>query len=465
MKKTVLSLVFVALSAMAFAQQWTGISKSRPAGPEVKLISSSESKVVIDFSLGGFYMTEVSTPNGMQTVVSVPKMATMLEAGCPDLPYFPVPAIIGDRAEMEVNVSKSAFTDYENVEIAPSKGNISRQIDPKDVPYTYGEMYNKNAFYPASQASLDAPYILRDYRGQNIVVSPFAYNPATKTLRVYHNMTIEMKKVSDNGVNPKVNTKSVVKVDAEMQQIYNRHFINFGENDKYNFVVDRGEMLVICADQFMADMEEFVAWKNQSGRPTTLVSVSEVGGNNDNTIKSYITDLYNDPQHDLQFVLFVGDYEHITPHAVGAERSDNWFGQIVGNDRYDDVFVGRFSAQTDAHVTNQANKVLYYERDMEEGLQWVNKGLGIGAIGAGSGHYGEDDYQHIDLIRDTLEHYTYEHVTELHRSHQRRREHHQLLQPRFRNQLGRSQLQRQQRQRFGQRLHVAHQLVSGMLDW
>ena len=415
MKKVLFSLLFVAVSAMAFAQQWTGISKSTPAGPEVKLISSSESKVVIDFSLGGFYLTEVSTPNGEQQVVSVPKMATMLEKGCPDLPYFPVPAIIGDRAEMEVVVTKSTFTDYENVEIAPSKGNISRQVDPSTVPYTYGEMYNENAFYPATQAALEAPYILRDYRGQNIVVSPFAYNPMTKTLRVYHDMTIEMKKVSDNGVNPKANTKGSVKVDPEMQQTYNRHFINYSENSaKYNFVADRGELLVICADQFMSGMEEFVAWKNQSGRPTTMVSVSEVGGNNDNTIKNYITELYNNPDHNLQFVLFVGDYEHITPHSLGSERSDNWFGQIVGNDRYDDVFIGRFSVQTDAHVANQANKVLYYERDMEEGLQWVNKGLGIGAIGAGSGHYGEDDYQHIDLIRDTLEHYTYEHVTELH---------------------------------------------------
>ena len=65
-------------------------------------------------------------------------------------------------------------------------------------------------------------------------------------------------------------------------------------------------------------------------------------------------------------------------------------------------------------MVTHVEKVLYYERELSEGLTWVDKGLGIGAIGAGSGHFGEDDYQHIDLIRDTLEHYTYEHVTELH---------------------------------------------------
>ena len=415
MKKVLFSLVFVALSAMTFAQQWTGISKSSPTSPQVTLISSSEKQVVVDFSLGGFNLTEVSTPNGLQQIVSVPKMATMLEAGAPDLPQFPIPAIIGNTAEMEVSVLKSEFTDYQNIEIAPSKGNFSRQIDPESVPYTYGEMYSQNAFYPAAQAHLEMPYIIRDFRGQNIMVTPFSYNPVTKTLRVYHSLTLAMRKVSDNGVNQKVATKSIHKVSPEMKATYERRFINYKENDaKYNFLEDRGEMLIICADQFMTGMEEFIAWKNQSGRPTTMVSVSEAGGNSDTQIKNYISSIYNDPERNLVFVLFVGDYDHITPHAVGSERSDTWFGQLEGNDHYEEVMIGRFSVQTAAHLANQVNKVLYYERDMPEGLTWVNKGLGIGAIGAGSGHYGEDDYQHIDFIRDTLEHYTYEHVNELH---------------------------------------------------
>ena len=266
------------------------------------------------------------------------------------------------------------------------------------------------------------PYIIRDFRGQNIMVTPFNYNPVTKTLRVYHQLTLAMNKVSDNGVNAKDARKSIQKVSPEMKATYGRRFINYKENNaKYNFIEDRGELLVICADQFMAGMQPFVDWKNQSGRPTTMVSVTEVGGNNDNTIKNYINGIYTNPDRNLVYVLFVGDYEHITPHSVSGERSDNWFGQLEGSDRYEEVLVGRFSVQTDAHVASQVNKVIYYERDMNEGpvkatndLTWVDKGLGIGYIGAGSGHYGEDDYQHIDFIRDTLEHYTYEHVTELH---------------------------------------------------
>ena len=415
MKKVVLSLVFVALSVMTFAQQWTSIGKNVPAEPEVVLVSSSEQQVVVDFTLNGYYLTRVETPNGIQQVVSVPKMAAMLEAGAPDLPQFPVPAIIGDMAEMQVNVTKYDYTDYENVEIAPSKGNFSRQIDPKTVPYTYGAMYSQNAFYPAQRAHLEAPYILRDFRGQNIMVTPFAYNPVTKTLRVYHHLTLTMNKVSNNGVNQKASRKTSTKVSPEMDAAYAHRFINYKEQAaKYNFVHDRGEMIVICPEQYMDAMQPYVDWKNQSGRPTTMVSVTEAGGNNDTQIKNYISGIYNDPERNLEFILLIGDYADLTPHSIGGGRGDNWFGQLEGNDYYLEVLTGRFSVQSVQDVETHVNKVLYYERDMPEGLTWANKGLGIGAIGAGSGHFGEDDYQHIDFIRDTLEHYTYEHVTELH---------------------------------------------------
>ena len=415
MKRVLFSLVFVALSAMTFAQQWTSLGKSTPSKPEVKLVSSSERQIVIDFSLGGFYLNKVNTPNGVQQVVSVPKMASMLEAAAPDLPQFPVPTIIGDLAEMEVNVTKSDFTDYQNVVIAPSKGNFSRQINPETVPYTYGEMYSRDAFYPAAQAYLETPYILRDFRGQNIMVRPFAYNPVTKTLRVFHNMTIEMRKVSDNGVNQKVSRKAIQKIAPEMEEAYNHRFINYTEStSKYNFIQDRGEMLVICPDQYLESMQPFVEWKNQSGRPTTIVSLSEAGGNNDNQIKNYIQSIYTSPEHNLEFILLVGDYADLTPHSMGGGRSDNWFGQLEGNDYYLEAFTGRFSVQSITDLETHIEKVLYYERDMPEGLTWLNQGIGIAANeGAGNGHNGgEADYVHMNYIRDTLMHYTYENVTQ-----------------------------------------------------
>lgn len=412
-KSLVLTAVLMLFTFMGIAQEWHGITKNSPAAPAATLVSSSETEVVVNFELGGFYTTNVKTPNGKQAIVSVDRMASMLEAGAPDLPMFPIPAIIGDRAEMNVNIVKSEYVDYENIEIAPSKGNFSREINPEDVPYTYGEMYSQNAFYPAEQAYLEAPYILRDFRGQNIMVKPFAYNPVTKTLRVYTKMTIAMTKVSDNGENQKLTRKSnTIKADREILGMYKRHFINFEGTSKYTFVEDAGTMVVITADEFAEAMQPLVDWKNISGRPCSLVRLSEIGGNNETSIKQCITNLYENDN--LEFILLVGDHGTLTAHSMSGGRSDNWFAMLDGSDYYCEAFVGRFSCQTVADAENQVAKVLYYERDMPAGLDWVNHGMGIGANeGSGQGHMGgEADYVHINHVRDTLLHYTYSQVTQ-----------------------------------------------------
>ena len=416
MKKGLLFLIISLFSINLFSQEWMNCGSENPVAPSVILLSNSQKEISVRFTLGGFYKEEALTPNGLQYFISAPKMASMLEEGSPDLPLFAIPVLIDDQAEMEIQVKEVQYQDVEDIEIAPSKGNFSREIDPESVPYRYGEVYSQDRFFPSFQARLDEPYILRDFRGQNILVYPFAYNPVTKTLRIYTQMTLTVMKKSDNGSNQKTARKSnALKMSPEVKAMYDHRFINFeGNTSKYPFIPDEGEMLVICPPAYLAAMQPFVDWKNESGRPTTLVSLSDIGGNNCDQIKSFILSHYNNPEENLCYVLLVGDYDDLTPKSKNGGCSDIWFGQLEGNDNYPEVFVGRFSVGNVINVQNQVAKVLYYERDMGADVTWLDKGIGIGSTeGAGSGHNGgESDYQHIEYIRDTLLHYTYDAVSQ-----------------------------------------------------
>ncbi len=418
MRKHILTALLVMLSIVTFGQQWVAIKSDTPSTIQTTLVASTENQITVNMQVPGFYTFEVTTPRGEANIISVPRTVSTAAAGEPNLPMIAVPAIIGDQQHYNIRLIDAQYTDFQ-MEVAPSKGDFPRSVNPDDVPYTYGEAYSTDAFFPAQNVGLYDPYILRDFRGQNMVFCPFAYNPVTHTLRVYYNMTVEMYSDGQLGENTLSRRSSEVRMDPEFGALYQNHFINYSEGlSKYNAVDETGELLIICHDAFMEAMQPFVNWKKQIGRPVTMVGTS-VSGFTSDAIKNYIQSQYNSNPN-ISHILLVGDNAQVQSYFTSSGgysgRTDQYYGQLVGSDYYNDVIVGRFSAETVDHVTTQVDKVIHYERDVTAADTWLSIGQGVSKNeGAGSGHFGEADYQHIDYIRDTLLHYNY---TSIHRDYQ-----------------------------------------------
>lgn len=410
MKKQAFTLLLVMLAFAGFGQQWVAIKSDVPSTIQTQLISSSENQTIVNLQVAGFYTLEVSTPQGMANIVSVPRTVSMAQAGEPNLPMIAIPVLVGDRQHYGIRVVDMQYVDFQ-MEVAPSKGDFPRSVNPDDVPYTYGEAYTTDAFFPSENVGLYEPYILRDFRGQNMVVFPFSYNPVTHTLRVCYNMTVEMFSDGIDDQNTIERQSKGISMDAEMKAMYANHFVNYESAlSRYTPVDETGHLLIICHDAFMQAMQPFVAWKKQIGRPTTMVGTS-TAGTTYTAIKNYIQSQYN-ANNQLTHVLLVGDVAQIpgNPYSAGSYggKSDNMYGQIVGNDLYNDLIIGRFSAENAAQVTTQVNKVIHYERDITANDTWLRVGQGVSKNeGAGSGHFGESDYQHIDNIRNDLLAYNY----------------------------------------------------------
>ena len=117
----------------------------------------------------------------------------------------------------------------------------------------------------------------------------------------------------------------------------------------------------------------------------------------------------NNPK--LSYVLLIGEYADLPAHSMNEGYSDNYFGMLEGDDFYEEVFVGRLSVKNLNDVETQINKILYYERDIDENATWLSNGAGIAAK-EGKGHFNEYDYVHMDYIRDTLLNYTYTDISQ-----------------------------------------------------
>ncbi len=418
MRKSIVLFLLLFAGLTSFAQfqskpQWNRVLSDQPETFRTQLISSTESSIKVNVQVPGFYTTKVSTPRGEAKIVSMPKAVSTAKAGEPNVPMTGIPAIIGDQARMSIRVVDAQYMDFEGIEVAPSKGDFPRTVDPATVPYTYGACYSQDAFFPANNVGLYDPYIVRDFRGQNMVVYPYAYNPVTKTLRVYYNMTVEMYKVDNNGTNAMETRRSnTIKMDSDFKSMYQRHFINYEASmNRYTPVNEEGDLLIICYDNFMSSMTDFANWKKTRGVNTTIVGTSTAGSTS-SALKTYIQNQYN-ANNNLTHVLLVGDAAQIPGYSYSGGGSsysglgDNAYGQVAGNDIYNDIFIGRFSAQTVAQVTTQTQRTITYERDLTTSATWLQNADGIARKEGGSGHNSEDDYQHMDVIRTDLLGYGY----------------------------------------------------------
>ena len=412
MKKSLLLtsfLFFLASFAVSIqAKQWMATTSSSSQKVTAKLVSQTGNESVIKFHVPGFYINNVQTPLGQIQVLSAEKASRLLETGSPDVLKMAASIIIPDQSTMEVQVVSVSYHDYTNILLAPSKGNLKRDQDPSSIPYVYGPAYSNNGFFPGKLAELRDPYILRDFRGQTVVVYPFQYNPVTQTLRVYDEITVKIVPViSQTTVNAFTRSRQP-QPNPIYTPIYTSRFLNFNQT-QYTPAQEIGRMLIISDASLISTMQPFVDWKNKMGQATEIVDVASIGANS-TAIKTFIENKYN--TDGLTFVLLVGDGPQIPAYPSMNGDSDPSYGDILGNDSYAEVIVGRFSANTPQELETQVQRSINYEKYPDPSGQWYHKGICVGSD-QGPGDDGEMDFEHERNIRQKYLGYTYTQVDEI----------------------------------------------------
>jgi len=375
---------------------------------DVKLtFQSTENGTEFTYTISGLSMKHVLINEGEYTRVTLAGESNTMMKGFPDIPNICRSIIIPDGAEMAFRIINANYKEYHNILIVPSKGVIPRSITPEAVSYEFGEIYRMDTWFPEKVVELGDPYLLRDFRGLVLKVYPVQYNPFTKNLRVYSDITFEVFPITHDEITVYSPGEPFTSLDQDFLSIYRHHFVNYPMG-RYALVGEQGTMLVITYDGFWDEMLPFVQWKNMKGIPTEMVNVSTIG--TASNIKNYITDYYTN--HGLTFVLLVGDAAQVPSLMVNGYPSDPSYSYIVGADHYPDVFVGRFSAETAAQVETQVQRSTDYEKYPQMNGEWYQKGAGV-ASSQGPGDDGEYDWEHMRTIRTDLLDFNYSMVDEL----------------------------------------------------
>jgi gingipain R len=367
-----------------------------------QLLNSSENGLEFKHSTQSLPF-QFTTINGEQYVqFSKTHRLTTNEAGAPELPLYSVNVELPENGNPSISVNYgSNYQEFTNILVAPSKGNLKRNVDPSQVPFSFNAVYTQNSNYPASAAKAFDPFIFRASRGMTIQVAPYQYNPVTKTLRVYSDIQVTVNyNRAENGLNEMEKKGN----DPVSQIVATDFFLNHQEL-KYTVKNEEGEMLIVTTPDLESEITAFANWKNQKGIKTTVVNTT-VTGTTAAAIKAYINTFYSTNPNTLYLVL-VGDHQQIPAHTYGTAGSeqlwsDSYYGQLTGSDYYPELFVGRFSGQNAAEIRTQVNRTLEYEKNPLAG-NWMEKAVGIGSDeGAGYGNLGLADWDHMRQIRTKL---------------------------------------------------------------
>lgn len=407
--KNIIVLLCLLLSSFALLAEQIVIS---PYANDIRLISSNPNDLQLEYTLGSFDRQPVTINGNTWYDLSLKKSGLTLEAGMPQVPVLATSLIIPGTAAMQLNTTASEYVEL-TMPVAPSKGNLTRDIDPATVPYTFDSFYQGNGSYPEQTAYLTEPFIIRDYRGITVRIQPFVYYPSTGTLRVYTKLVLS---VSSNGTDlTNAITTPKTSYSRLFEDIYQNLFLNFADA-KYPSLGEEGRILVIKNSMFDAALQPWVDWKRQNGYTVDVVDVS-VAGPSANQMLTYIQNQYN-LNNGLMFLQLVGDAPQVPTLSSGGGGSDPSFALLAGGDSYPDIYVGRFSAQTVAELQTQVQRSIYYERDIAVGADWLQKAFGIASNegGGSQGDNGESDQTHIENIRTDLLAYGYTLVDQIYQN-------------------------------------------------
>ncbi len=389
-------LVILILPSILFAQS------SSTKGIQTNVLSTTATSTTIEFILND-YDEEIVNVNGTESMLyTIPGSVWLMGKGMPQLPIHRSSIIIPDLAAMNFNIISAEYTEIETLPIMPSKGHITRDIDPSTIPFSFNDFYSTNSWYPEETILIDEPYIVKDLRGATVQFNPMKYNPTEGKLKIYTKLVVEV--YDDPGqqvVNPLIRNYPLTTTSMEFDDIYKTLFINYGTGYyDYVSVTEQGRLLVIYASEYSDNITPFVNWKVQRGLTTITAEYPAETGSDANSIKTYIQNLYDSPEG-LTYIILVGESNQV-PTLYGQYEnapSDPSYTKLAGNDAYPDAFISRISPSSSDNLDYILWKLINYEQNPYVGseAEWYHKGVGVA-----SNEGNPRDWERANWIREML---------------------------------------------------------------
>ena len=265
-------------------------------------------------------------------------------------------------ANVETVSASVTNTSYSTIDLTSHILPCQEDISKDSIVFNYTI---DNTYYSSGGGAFNTLYEMDDIfdvhgvKGVSLSVMPFIYNPSKKQLRILQQATITLSYTCDSVGD------STYSISQVWDDYLSRFFDNYTPTLRSNSTT--GRYLIITHPLFASTIQQFADYKRNIGFEVNVVS-TEYTGVTVNMVKNIIVSHYMVPSYRPDFVLLVGDHQHI-PAADGDATMNNKnnpitdlpYSLLVGNDKYADVFLGRWSVTDTSQLKIIVNKTISME--------------------------------------------------------------------------------------------------------
>ena len=197
----------------------SSISASASSGSTVfGGFESKPEKGRISFSNPGYELNQILKDGSPFIKPEMEGAGSKAEPGQPDLPTMSTYYAVEPGKTFTVNVSIKESEVIENVEVVPFE---TWDSQPSGV-VGKGVAYQQSSLFPANIASVSDPMVFRDIVMVQVSVTPFQYNPVSKTLTVIQDVDLELVESGETEL-PHIPQKK----SREFEKLYRSLIVNY----------------------------------------------------------------------------------------------------------------------------------------------------------------------------------------------------------------------------------------------
>ena len=334
------------------------------------LILNSDNKILsFELEIGELNFKTITKDKEFFSKFDIPGYFHHRKIGFPELAQLNQLIEVPKSGNVSINIiakkSKIFYLDSLQIpKIIPAQRSISKSEDPKNVKFEKNnKCYRSNNFFRPEIISIEKTGIFRKHQLARLEICPFEYNPKKNILIVFYEIQFEIDfenedfSSNDNLIYDNLETRSVLS-----------NCINKSVNQRDTITTYPTSYVIISDRSFEQQIQPLINWKTKKGFKVieSYTDQPEVG-NTSETIKNYLSDLYNNPSdyNPPSYVLLVGDVDEIPSFSGlhGSHVTDLYYAEYDGNgDIYADAYYGRFSSSNPTEIENMVNKTIAYEK-------------------------------------------------------------------------------------------------------